>query len=71
MGEKIKTVGILNIKSNNYEVEINEPETEGNGFVIHIQGNEFRMDFSEREFYQLAASVMLAKRQLLRIKEGV
>ena len=68
MGEKIKDIGKLNIKEMGFDVEINEPVDKERGAMVHIQNDGFRIEMSQRDFYDMAAAVMLAKRQLERIK---
>ena len=69
MGEKTRNVGVLKIKNTNYEVEMNEPVSENRGAIIHIQNENARLDMTQREFYEIGACIMLAKRQLVKIKE--
>jgi len=68
MGEKIKDIGKLNLKGVCFDVEINDPVDNSNGGIVHIQSHNFRMEMTQRNFYEMAAAIMLAKRQLARIK---
>jgi hypothetical protein len=68
MGEKVKDIGKLTIKGANFDIELNEPIDSVSGGTIHIQNNDFRMDMPQIDFYEMAATVILAKAQLLHIK---
>ena len=68
MGEKIRDIGELEVKGMIFKVEINEPIDKINGGLVHIQNSSFRMELSQRDFYEMAAAIMLAKKQLMRIK---
>jgi hypothetical protein len=69
MGDKIRDIGILRLNGGEYNVEINSPANAQSDRVIHIHGNEFRCEMSDREFYELGSAIMLAARQLARIKK--
>lgn len=70
MGEKIRSIGKIKLKQQEYEVELNEPLDELIGGMIHIQNDNFRMELSQKDFYEMASAIMLAQEQLLRIKNG-
>ena len=70
MGVILKNVGSIKVNNVNYEIEMNWPILEGQGANIHIQSDLFRIDLTQREFFEVAACVILAKRQLIKIKEG-
>jgi len=69
MGEKVKDVGKLEIKGVSLNIEINEPVDKIKGGIIHIQSDSFRMEMTQMDFYNMAAAVILARKQLTCIKK--
>ena len=69
MGEKIKSLGHINIQNMSFEVELNHPPSSGTPKQIHIQSKNFRMELDEKEFIQFACAVRLAKEKLERLKK--
>lgn len=68
MGEKIKDLGTVKLGNSEFVIELNH-STGGNKYRdIHIQNDKFRLEMPENEFLQMAACVMLAKKQLKIIK---
>lgn len=67
MGEIIRVVGNINIKGENFNVELNAPISETGG-VIHIQNEKMRLEMSQRDFYKIVGSINLAKHNLLKMK---
>lgn len=68
MGEVIKNLTTIKLGGGEFLVELNHPSGSAADREIHIQNESFRLSLSEREFLQMAACVMLAKKQLDIIK---
>ncbi|GHU89445.1 hypothetical protein FACS1894202_07650 [Clostridia bacterium] len=68
MGELIKKVAVLEIGGAKFDVEINEPLSVDGQRQIHLQNSNFRQNFSESEFFQVAACLLLARKQFDIIK---
>lgn len=68
MGEKVRDVGVLRLRGNKLQVELNSPILDGFGGTVHIHGNTFRMEMSEKSFYEMGAAVLFARQQLLLMK---
>lgn len=68
MGELLKIYGKIKIKGKDVNVELNNPINENTGGIIHIQGEQFRLEMSQLEFYRLVGCVNLAKENLKRMK---
>ena len=64
MGELIKNVGRLHIGNDDFNIEINESASHDKYRDIHIQNDKFRVSVNEKEFLQMAAAVLLARKQL-------
>ncbi len=69
MGDKIRDIGILRLKDGKYRVEINSPVNADSDAAIHIHGEAFRYELTDRQFYELGSAVILAAHQLARIKK--
>jgi len=69
MGELFKKAGQVNVKDTVFDVEINEPFDKETGGLIHIQSDNFRLDMTQWDFYNMAATIILAKKQLTLIKK--
>jgi hypothetical protein len=67
MGNKIKDIGHIRLGKNVFAVELNNPEALEK--EIHIQNESLRLAFGERIFYKIGAEILLAKKQLMIIKE--
>lgn len=68
MGEIIRNIKEVSIAGGKFMIELNHG-TENNGLRdIHIQNKSFRLSVPEPEFLQMAASILLAKRQLELLK---
>ena len=64
MGEKIKTLGSVQINCEKFEIELNHPPSMGQGRQIHIQSEKFRCELEEEEFIRVAVAVRLAAEKL-------
>lgn len=63
MGDVIRKISEIQIGGATLDVELNH-STRSNGFRdIHLQNDKFRLEISENEFLQMAACVLLAKKQ--------
>lgn len=68
MGEKIKTLGSVDLLNQAFEVELNAPPSIGMNRQIHIQSDKFRFEMDEDEFIQLCTAVNLAAEKLKHAK---
>lgn len=66
MGNKIKDIGILHFGKNIFTIELNNPDAPEK--EIHIQNESFRIALSERYFYKIGTDILLARKQLLKLK---
>lgn len=63
MGDVIKTVRKVKIGGSEFDIELNHSASGGKYRDIHIQNEKFRLEMPENEFLQMAACVILARRQ--------
>lgn len=68
MGEKISTISTLSIKGVTFELELNHSSSESAERDIHLQSDDFRAEFKEGEFFELAAAIKLAAEKLRHLK---
>lgn len=70
MGEKIRDLSKINIGGADLLIELNHSVSRKRKYDIHIQNEKFRMELPDKEFLQIASSVLLAKKNLENIKKG-
>lgn len=63
MGEKIKDLNPIKIGSSELMIELNEGYTKNEGRLIHVQNKHFRYLLKEKQFLQLASTILRAKRE--------
>lgn len=63
MGDVIEKIGTIPIGNNQLDIEINHSARGTSYRDIHLQNEKFRLEIPEKEFLQMAAGVILAKRQ--------
>jgi hypothetical protein len=68
MGEKIKTLGTVNIKNSVFEIELNKPSASGLQRQIHIQSKDSRFEMDEGDFLRFAISILVAEKNLKNTK---
>ena len=68
MGEVLKKLATVNIKGQNYDIELNKSAFASGKREIHIQNDAFRLAVPEGEFLKMSACVLYAKKQLAIIK---
>jgi hypothetical protein len=68
MGEKIKSLGKFIYKDTEVEIELNSPPFIGLPEQVHIQSVSFRFEISKSEFVNLSTSVLLAAKNLKKLK---
>lgn len=68
MGEKIRTLGKIELNGQNFEVEENFPDKPGLETDFHIQSENSRLQMSRSEFMRFAAVIAGAGKQLRRLK---
>lgn len=60
MGEKIRDLHSIKIGSSELMIELNEGNTKAEGHLIHVQNKHFRFLAREKEFMELAATILRA-----------
>lgn len=68
MGEKIKILSKGKILNNNFEIELNYPPSIGQDKQIHIQLKKFRFEMDEKDYLKYALSILLAEKNLKKLK---
>lgn len=68
MGEVIRKLNELQIGAERFDIELNNSTSTEGEREIHIQNPSFRLAVPESEFLQMCAAVLLAEKQLERIK---
>lgn len=68
MGQVIRKIGEISIGDKHFDIELNHSASGGNYRDIHIQNSSFRLEIPENEFLQMAACVLLARKQYDLIK---
>ncbi len=68
MGEKIKTLSKGSILNVDFEVELNHPLSKGKDQQIHIQSDKFRLEMSKTDYIRYALTVLVAKKNLKKLK---
>lgn len=61
MGEKLATLGQLNLAKTSLVVELNEGVTSSER-IIHIQSESFRLEMSEKDFIAHSLSILHASK---------
>lgn len=69
MGEKIAILGKVQFRECDFEIELNHPPSNGLPRQIHLQSDDFRMEFDEDEFVRFVVAMRLAKEKLRRLKK--
>ncbi len=70
MGEKIRDLNEINIGGTSLLIELNHSVSKKRKYDIHIQNQKFRMELPDKEFLQIASSILLAKKNLDIMKKG-
>ena len=68
MGEKIKILSELEIFNTDFEIELNHPPRDNQEQQIHIQSDNLRLEFDKSEYMEYCLLVLLAERNLKRLK---
>ncbi len=68
MGEIIKVYKTEGVIPKNCRMELNYPIDYKEGGDIHIHYNNFRLEFTQKQFYEIASSFIEAKRKLVKTK---
>jgi hypothetical protein len=68
MGEIIQKITTISIGDSEFDIEINHPSYDGGEREIHIQNKKIRLSVPESDFLQMAACLLLARKQFDRIK---
>ena len=68
MGEKIKDLAKASINDNEFLIELNKATVNGGPRYIHLQNNSFRLCITEREYMQIACSLLKSKKNFLHNK---
>lgn len=64
MGEKIKDIKKISLGDCELIVELNEATSPGGNRWIHVQNDNFRIQFSEGDFVMILAGILKAKERL-------
>jgi len=68
MGEKIRDLADIKIRGNKYIIELNEAPDTGLCRDIHIQDSTFRLALEEKDFVEIACTILAARKQLNKLK---
>ena len=68
MGEKIKTLSVFKLNNKKFEIELNKPSAKKMQRSIHIQNENFKIDFSEKDFLSFATAILAAQKKLIILK---
>lgn len=71
MGEIIRNLQPIKIGNDELMIELNEGYKKSQGRVIHIQNKKFRYLFTEKDFLNLAATVLRAKSEMEYYKKSL
>ncbi|MCR5720321.1 MAG: hypothetical protein K6F84_07115 [Lachnospiraceae bacterium] len=58
MGEKIKKIKTIHIGDEEFEVELNAPESVNGEEIIHIQNDKYRFACSKSDFVDIATQIV-------------
>jgi len=68
MGEKIKNLSKGKILNTSFEIELNHPPVSGQDQQVHIQSEKFRFEMDKKDYIQYALSVLVAEKNLKKLK---
>lgn len=68
MGEIIRILDTVEFGGSQFNIELNRGTASPDEREIHVQNEKMRLAIPEHEFLQMAAAILLAKRQLDIIK---
>ena len=69
MGEKIKTLSAGSFLNSEFEIELNHPPLSGKDQQIHIQSNKFRFEMDKKDYIKYALSILVAEKNLKKMKD--
>lgn len=70
MGELIRNIKEIQLGNENLMIELNEGYTKREGKLIHIQNKKFRYLLKEKDFMELATTIIRAKEEMDYYKES-
>ncbi len=70
MGEKIRDLAEIRMGGADLMIELNHSVSQNYKYDIHVQNEKFRMEFTDKDFLQIASNILLAKRNFENLKEG-
>ncbi len=68
MGEKITILEKGKLLNTDFEIELNHPPIKGQDEQIHIQSNKFRFEIDKKDYIKYALSILVAEKNLKKIK---
>ena len=68
MGEKIKTLAKARFAKFDLEIELNHPPVNGADKQVHIQTEKFRLEIDKSDYVEYAIAVLLAEKNLKKLK---
>ncbi len=69
MGEKIRDLALFDVSGKTVVVELNHPVFETESSIVHIQINPLRFECSYGDFFKFASAVLVAEKNLKRLKD--
>ena len=69
MGEKIRDLQKVILKNTEIIIELNEGQSEYDGYDIHIETNKLRLALNDNDYMKFAFVVSEAKRKLIITKD--
>jgi len=69
MGKILKNLVKKNIMGSRFEVELNKEPSEKSKKIIHISMNQLRIELTQKEFFDVASTFILAEKNLKNLKK--
>lgn len=68
MGEKISTLAYGRALNSDFEIELNHPTIAGQDQQVHIQTGNFRFEMNKSDYIRYSMAILLAEKNLKKIK---
>lgn len=69
MGEKIKNLSETSIRNGRVIIELNDSQTDLDGYDIHIEAPMFRFAMNDNDFMVFSSAILEARKKLLYTKK--
>ena len=69
MGKILKNLVKKNIMGSRFKVELNKEPSEKSKKIIHISMNQLRIELTQKEFFDVASTFILAEKNLKNLKK--